>query len=216
MAAGGGVVRILIVDDHMVVREGLKNFLADTPDLRIAGEAPNAREALSRIKAEEWDLVLLDISMPDQNGLTTLQQIRQEKPDLPVLIFSMLSEEEHAFSCLEAGACGFVSKDSTPEQLREAIRRSVRGGKYVGPGLAEQLLAQQLPQRNKLPHECLTPRELDIMLRIARGETLTEIGHQLHLSVKTISTHRAHILQKMHLHTNADLTRYLVSHRLPQ
>jgi two-component system, NarL family, invasion response regulator UvrY len=210
------VVRILIVDDHMVVREGLRGFLADTPDLWITGEASNAKEALSQIRAGEWDLVLLDISMPDQNGLITLKQIKRLRPDLPVLIFSMLSEEEHAISSLEAGASGFVSKDSTPEQIREAIRRAVRGGKYVGPRLAERLLTQTLPQRSQLPHERLTPRELDIMLRIARGKALTQIGRELHLSVKTISTHRARILQKMELATNADLTRYVISHQLQQ
>jgi two-component system, NarL family, invasion response regulator UvrY len=208
------VIRILIVDDHMVVREGLRGFLADTPDLWITGEASTAREALSQLRAGEWDLVLLDISMPDQNGLITLKQIKRLRPDLPVLIFSMLSEKEHAIRSLEAGASGFVTKDSTPEQIREAIRRAVRGGRYVSPELAERLLTQTLPQRSKLPHERLTARELEMMLRIARGQALTQIGRELHLSVKTISTHRARVLQKMELATNADLTRYVISHGL--
>jgi two-component system invasion response regulator UvrY len=208
------VIRILIVDDHMVVREGLRGFLADTPDLWITGEASTAREALSQIRVGEWDLVLLDISMPDQNGLITLKQIKRLRPDLPVLIFSMLSEKEHAIRSLEAGASGFVTKDSTPEQIREAIRRAVRGGRYVSPELAERLLTQTLPQRSKLPHERLTARELEMMLRIARGQALTQIGRELHLSVKTISTHRARVLQKMELATNADLTRYVISHGL--
>ena len=194
----------------MVVREGLKSFLADTPDLRIVGEASSAEEALKQVCEGEWDLVMLDISMPDQNGMTTLQQIKREKPKLPVLIFSMLSEDEYALATLKAGASGFVSKDSTPEQLRQAIRRAVRGGKYVGPDLAERLLSEP----TKLPHERLTARELEIMLRIAHGETLTQIGRELHLSVKTISTHRAHILEKMGLATNADLTRYVLTYRL--
>jgi two-component system, NarL family, invasion response regulator UvrY len=208
------VIRILIVDDHMVVREGLRGFFADTPDLWITGEASNAREALYQIGAGEWDLVLLDISMPDQNGLITLKQIKRLRPDLPVLIFSMLSEKEHAIRSLEAGASGFVTKDSTPEQIREAIRRAVRGGRYVSPEMAERLLTQTLPQRSKLPHERLTARELETMLRIARGQALTQIGRELHLSVKTISTHRARVLQKMELATNADLTRYVISHGL--
>lgn len=208
------MIRILIVDDHMVVREGLRGFFADTPDLWITGEASNAREALSQIGAGEWDLVLLDISMPDQNGLITLKQIKRLRPDLPVLIFSMLSEKEHAIRSLEAGASGFVTKDSTPEQIREAIRRAVRGGRYVSPEMAERLLTQTLPQRSKLPHERLTARELETMLRIARGQALTQIGRELHLSVKTISTHRARVLQKMELATNADLTRYVISHGL--
>jgi two-component system, NarL family, invasion response regulator UvrY len=210
------VIRILIVDDHMVVREGLRGFLADTPDLWITGEASTAREALSQIRVGEWDLVLLDISMPDQNGLITLKQIKRLRPDLPVLIFSMLSEKEHAIRSLEAGASGFVTKDSTPEHIREAIRRAVRGGRYVSPEMAERLLTQMLPQRSKLPHERLTARELEMMLRIARGQALTQIGRELHLSVKTISTHRARVLQKMELATNADLTRYVISHQLQQ
>jgi two-component system, NarL family, invasion response regulator UvrY len=152
--------------------------------------------------------------MPDQNGLITLKQIKRLRPDLPVLIFSMLSEKEHAIRSLEAGASGFVTKDSTPEQIREAIRRAVRGGRYVSPELAERLLTQTLPQRSKLPHERLTTRELEMMLRIARGQALTQIGRELHLSVKTISTHRARVLQKMELATNADLTRYVISHGL--
>jgi two-component system invasion response regulator UvrY len=208
------VVRVLIVDDHLVVREGLKSLLSDTLDLRIAGEASNAKEALSQIRAGEWDVVMLDISMPGQNGLTTLKQIKRLRPNLPVLIFSMLSEEEHAISCLEAGACGFVSKDSMPEQIREAIRRAARGSIYVSAGLAERLVARELPQRLELPHEGLTARELDIMLRIAHGESLTQIGRELNLSVKTVSTHRARLLRKMQLATNADLIRYVLKHRL--
>jgi two-component system invasion response regulator UvrY len=208
------VVRILIVDDHMVVREGLKSLLADTPDLRIAGEAANAREAYAQIRAHEWDLVMLDITIPDQNGLITLRQIKRLNPDLPVLIFSMLPEEDYAISCVQAGASGFLSKDSSPEQIREAVRRAMRGGTYVSPGLAERLLTRELPERGKLPHEHLSPRELDIMLRIARGESLTQIGRELSLSVKTVSTHRTRLLQKMRLATNADLTRYVLTHGL--
>jgi two-component system invasion response regulator UvrY len=208
------VVRILIVDDHMVVREGLKSLLADTPDLRIAGEAASAREAYAQIRDHEWDLVMLDITIPDQNGLVTLRQIKRLNPHLPVLIFSMLSEEDYAISCVQAGASGFLSKDSSPEQIREAIRRAMRGGTYVSPSLAERLLARELPERGRLPHEHLSPRELEIMLRIARGESLTQIGRELSLSVKTVSTHRTRLLQKMRFTTNADLTRYVLTHGL--
>lgn len=208
------MVRILIVDDHGVVREGVKRFLAETPDLRIAGEAANSREALAQVRGGEWDLVLLDIAMPDEHGLETLKRIKREKKHLPVLIFSNFTEHEFALSSLRAGAAGYLTKDSSPEQLREAIRRVIQGGRYVGPALAEQLLAGSVPGGGGPAHQRLTPRELEVMLRIARGESLTAIGEELHLSVKTISTYRTRLLEKMELATNADLTRYVIQHGL--
>lgn len=210
------MARILIVDDHVVVREGLKQFLAEIPDLKTVGEASSAREALAMVRKEDWDLVLMDISMPDQNGLDALKRIKREKPNLPVLIFSNFSEEEYALTSLKAGASGYLSKDSSPEELRDAIRRVVYGGKYVGPGLAEKLLSHTTPEHKVLPHERLTRREFDVLLRIARGESLTHIGEKLHLSVKTISTYRTRILEKMELSANAELTRYVVKHRLDE
>lgn len=208
--------RILIADDHAVVREGVKRFLAETEDLRIAGEAASSREAIAMVRAKEWDLVLLDLAMPDQNGLEALKRIKRERPGLPVLIFSNFTENEFALSSLRAGAAGYLCKDSSPDQLREAIRRAIGGGRYVGPGLAEQLLAGTPAGSGQLPHERLTARELAVMLRIARGESLTGIGGALHLSVKTISTYRSRVLQKMGLASNADLTRYVMQHKLGQ
>lgn len=210
------MVRILIVDDHVVVREGLKQFLAETPDMTIAGEASCAREALAMVKSGQWDLVLLDIAMPDQNGLAALKRIKREKPGLPVLIFSNFSEDEYALSSLRAGAAGYLSKDSTPEQLREAIRRLVQGGRYVGPGLAEKLLSDSVPNQEQAAHERLSRREYDILIRIAGGRSLTQIGEDLHLSVKTIGTYRKRILEKMAMGSNAELTRYVVKHRLDE
>ena len=208
------MIRILIVDDHGVVREGVKRFLAETPDLRIAGEAANSREALAQVRSADWDLVLLDIAMPDEHGLETLKRIKREKKNLPVLIFSNFTEHEFALSSLRAGAAGYLTKDSSPEQLREAIRRVIQGGRYVGPALAEQLLAGSVPGGGGLAHQRLTSREMEVMLRIARGESLTAIGQELHLSVKTISTYRTRLLEKMSLATNADLTRYVIQHGL--
>jgi two-component system, NarL family, invasion response regulator UvrY len=209
-------IRILIADDHVVVREGLKQFLSETPGLEIAGEAGSGREALAKIRKEQWDLVLLDISMPDQSGIEVLKEIKRESPNLPVLIFSMFSEDEYALSTLQSGASGFVTKESAPEQLIEAIRRVAQGGKYVSSSLAEKLLSQTLPQRKPLAHELLSKREFEILLCISRGQSLTSIGERLHLSVKTVSTYRTRILEKLGLSTNAELTRYVVKHRLDQ
>lgn len=210
------MIRILIVDDHAVVREGLKRFLDETTDLRIAGEASSMREALVMVRQQEWDLVLLDIVLPDQSGLEGLKRIKREQPNLPVLVFSNFTEDEFALASLKAGAAGFLSKDSSPEQLRAAIRTVVGGGRYVGPVLAEQLLSGAATEPKKLPHERLSAREMDILLRISRGQSLTEIGKVLHRSVKTISTYRSRILQKMGIETNAELTRYVVQHKLDQ
>lgn len=210
------MTRILIVDDHAVVREGLKQFLAETRDLRIAGEAASIQEALTLVRQRDWDLVLLDIALPDEHGLEGLRRIKQEKPGLPVLLFSNFTEDEYALSSLQAGAAGFLSKDSSPEQLRAAIRIAIDGGRYVGPGLAERLLSTTMPQCRSLSHERLSSREMEILLRIGKGQSLSEIGQGLHLSVKAISSYRSRILQKMELRTNAELARYVVKHRLDQ
>lgn len=210
------MTRILIVDDHAVVREGLKQFLAETRDLRIAGEAASIQEALTLVRQRDWDLVLLDIALPDEHGLEGLRRIKQEKPGLPVLLFSNFTEDEYALSSLQAGAAGFLSKDSSPEQLRAAIRIAIDGGRYVGPGLAERLLSTTVPQSRSLSHERLSSREMEILLRIGKGQSLSEIGQCLHLSVKAISSYRSRILQKMELRTNAELARYVVKHRLDQ
>jgi two-component system, NarL family, invasion response regulator UvrY len=210
------MIRILIADDHAVVRQGLKQFLAETPDLMIAGEAQNAWETLTKVRDQEWDLVMLDISMPGQNGLEVLREIKREKPALPILIFSMFSEDEYAMASLKAGASGYLTKESAPVQIIEAIRVVAQGGKYVSPALVNQLLSRTEQPRERLPHELLSKREFDILLLISRGEPLTQIGERLHLSVKTISTYRARIVEKMGCSTNAELTRYVVKHHLDE
>jgi DNA-binding NarL/FixJ family response regulator len=210
------MIRILIADDHAVVRQGLKQFLAETPDLMIAGEAQNAWETLAKVRDQEWDLVMLDISMPGQNGLEVLREIKREKPALPILIFSMFSEDEYAMASLKAGASGYLTKESAPVQIIEAIRVVAQGGKYVSPALVNQLLSRTEQPRERLPHELLSKREFDILLLISRGQPLTQIGERLHLSVKTISTYRARIVEKMGCSTNAELTRYVVKHHLDE
>lgn len=206
------MTRVLIADDHAVVRQGIQQFLAEEGDFST-GEARSAKETLDQVRLSEWDLVLLDIAMPDKSGIEVLRDIKRERPRLPVLMFSMYSDEEYAVSSLEAGAAGFVTKNSEPGELLQAIRRVVAGGRYVSPGFAEKLLEGVLPKR-RLPHETLSQRERDVMLRISRGQSLTHIGEELHLSIKTVSTYRSRVLDKMNMSSNAEITRYVVEHHL--
>lgn len=208
------MVRILIADDHAVVRGGLKQFLAGTPDLKISGEAASGRETLSLVRRETWDLVLLDITLPDVNGLEILKRIKREKPGLPVIVFSMFSEDEYAITALDAGASGYLPKESPPEEILEAIRRVTRGGRYVSSALAEKLLTGTIGPAKKPPHEKLSTREHEVLLLLSRGTALTSIGAQLHVSAKTVSTYRTRILEKLDLKTNADLTRYVIEQKL--
>ncbi|HET9701086.1 MAG TPA: response regulator transcription factor [Burkholderiales bacterium] len=208
------MIRILIADDHAVVRQGVKQFLADTPDITVAGEAATGREVLARLQEQDWDLVLLDLNLPDLSGLEVLKRIKQEKPALPVLIFSMFSEDEYAITALNAGASGYVAKESPPEQILTAIRRATGGGRYVSPALAEKLLTGKLPAREAQPHDKLSRREHEILLLLSRGVPLTRIGEQLHLSVKTVSTYRSRVLEKLGLESNAELARYVLKHKL--
>lgn len=208
------MIGVLVVDDHPSVREGVRQFLEKTVDLRIRGEAATAQEALHLVRTQEYDLVLLDINLPDGDGRSVLGRIRSMRPTLPVLMFSSAPEEQCAMDCVRDGAAGFLPKDALPDEVRLALRRAAGGEMYVGPGLAKALLAQNAICLTPPPHKRLSPRELEIMLRITRGESLTAIGQTLHLSVKTVSTHRANILQKMAMSSNADLTRYVVLNRL--
>lgn len=205
---------ILIVDDHAVVCGGLRQFLADRSDYQIAGEAHSGTEALAQIAARPWDLVLLDIGLPDINGLEVLRRIRQQHTALPVLIFSMHTEDEYAIASLQAGATGYLPKDSAPEEILDAIRRATSGNKYVSPHLADKLLSGVIATSKPLPHDSLSPREADVMRRVSRGETLTSIASCLHLSPKTITTYRARILEKLGVSSNAELTRYVIEHKL--
>jgi len=206
--------RILIVDDHAVVRGGLRQFLANTDDLEIAAEAETGSDALALIPDGDWDLVLLDMSLPDINGLEVLKRIKRMCPNLPVLIFSMFSEAEFAIPALDAGASGYLNKDSPPYQILAAIRTIVDGACYVSPSLAEQLLSGVVSDSSKAPHETLSRREIEVLLLLSEGVTLTRIGDTIHVSVKTVSTYRARILQKLGLQSNAELTRYVLQHKL--
>lgn len=210
------MLKILIADDHAVVRGGLRQFLANATDYRLAGEASSGREALALVAAEDWDLLLLDIGLPDVNGLEVLKLVKRQKPALPVLIFSMFAEDEYAMPALEGGATGYLPKDSAPEEILEAIRRAGRGERYLSPQLAEKLLAGTAGSGRKQPHDGLSTRELAVMRLLSRGVALTAIAESLHLSPKTVSTYRARVLEKLGLRNNAELTRYVIERKLGQ
>lgn len=205
---------VLIVDDHAVVRCGLRQFLADTEDLAITAEAASGQEAIALVQTGEWSLVLLDIALPDLSGLEVLKQIKRLRPNLPVLIFSMFSEDEFAMPSLEAGASGYLNKDSPPNQILTAIRTAVTGARYLSPTLAEKLLAGVAPTGRKMAHEALSRREAEVLLMLSKGTSLTKIGKMLQVSVKTVSTYRTRIVEKLGLQSNAELTRCVIEHRL--
>ena len=208
------MIRILVADDHAVVREGVKRIVADTSDLVVAGEASQGHEVLSQVAAWTYDVVLLDISMPGRSGLEVLQQLKREYPALSVLVFSMHPENQYALRAFKAGASGYLTKDSIPEELVAAIRKIVRGGRYVSPSLAEYLVVEVTTGSDKPLHASLSDREYQVLGLLASGKTVTEIANGLSLSVKTVSTHRSRILEKMHMKTNAELIHYAIRHRL--
>jgi DNA-binding NarL/FixJ family response regulator len=208
------MLKILIADDHPVFRRGLKQIIAETTDMVVAGEATNGWEALSKVRTGDYDLVLLDISMPDKDGMDVLTQLKNERPALLVLMVSMHPEEQYAVRALKAGASGYLTKESAPEELIVAIRKVSTGRKYVSSALAERLAALLQEDAEVLPHEALSSREYQVMCMIALGKKATEIAKELSLSVKTISTYRSRILEKMKKKNNAELTRYAINNRL--
>jgi two-component system invasion response regulator UvrY len=208
------MIRVLIADDHAVVRQGLKQILGDTPEMLVAGEATTGQEVLDKVRAEAWDVVILDISMPDRSGLDILKQLRSERPKLPVLVLSMHSEDQYAMRVLKAGASGYLTKDSAPDELVKAVRKVVSGGTYVSAFLAEKLAVEIGTDSNRLPHETLSDREFQVLRGIAAGKSITEIAAELSLSVKTVSTYRTRMLQKMNLGTNAELIYYAIQNHL--
>jgi two-component system invasion response regulator UvrY len=208
------MIRILIADDHAIVRAGLKQFIAQERDMIVAGEAVDGIETLAFVRTGECDVVLLDLSMPGKNGIDTLRQLKRTSPELPVLILSAYSEQQYAVSLLRAGASGYINKESASEQLVAAIRTVVNGGKYVSPSVAQVLVSDLSGDGDKPPHATLSKRELQIFYKLAGGTTVSKIAEELFLSVKTVSTYRARILEKMQMTSNADLTHYAVRNHL--
>jgi len=208
------MIKIIIVDDHAVVRKGLKQIIEEAPDLYVCDEAASGNELLEKVREKKYDVVLLDISMPGKDGLDTLKDLKIEKPDLPVLIFTVYPEEQYALRVLKAGAAGYINKECEPEELIEAIRRIAGGRKYITPELAE-ILASNLDSGNQTSlHENLSDREFQVMCMISSGKTVKEIGKELNLSINTISTYRIRILEKMGMKSNAELTFYSVKNHL--
>lgn len=207
-------MRILIVDDHAVVRQGLKQILNDSFRTAVYGEAGNAQAALEKIWNEEWDVVVLDISMPGRSGLEVLKEIKRAKPKLPVLVLSMHSEDQFAVRVVRSGAAGYMTKESAPDELVGAIKKVLAGGRYVSSELAEKMVMYLDIDAQKQPHESLSDREFQVLRLIGAGKTIRDIASQLSLSAKTVSTYRTRILEKMFLKTSADLICYAVHHDL--
>ena len=210
----GDKIRILIADDHAIVRAGLRQFIANEPDMVVAGEAADGAETLVFVRNHPCDVVLLDLSMPGKNGIDTLRQLKRSRPDLPVLILSAHSEQQYAVSLLRAGASGYVNKESAADQLVSAIRTAIKGGKYVSPSVAQALVSDLSGDGEKPRHASLSRREFQIFYKLAGGTTVSKIAEELFLSVKTVSTYRTRVLEKMEMTSNADLTHYAVKNNL--
>ena len=208
------MLNLLIADDHSIVRRGLRQILDETPDLKVGGEATNGREVMEKIRARSWDALVLDLAMPGSNGLDVLKQVKEHSPSLPVLILSMHEQDQYAGRALKAGASGYLPKESAPEELVNAIRRICAGGKYLTVEQVLKLgcLAQNAEER--LPHESLSDREFQVLRHIASGKAVSQIGVEMKLSVKTVSTYRMRLLEKMRLKNNAKLTHYGVKNGL--
>jgi DNA-binding NarL/FixJ family response regulator len=208
------MIKVLIADDHAVVRQGLKQILQELPELTVVGEANSGEQMLGQLRTEECNLVIMDISMPGRSGLEILKLLKHEHPKLRVLVLTMHSEDQFAVRMLKAGAAGYLMKESAPEELVKAIRKIMSGGRYVSPTLAEKLAFHMQPEANEEPHEALSDREFQVMLMIAKGKPVKEIAEELMLSVKTISTYRARVLEKLNLRTNAQLIHYAIRNGL--
>jgi two-component system, NarL family, invasion response regulator UvrY len=204
------VIRVLIAEDHSIVRDGLKRILATTVDLKVISEAASGEAALALVKANDYDVVMLDMSMPGLSGIELIKRLKAEKPALRILVLSMHGEQQYAARALKAGAAGYLNKDSAPELLLGTLRKIAGGGIHIGEAAAATLLQSG----DKPPHETLSDREFQVMRLLVEGLGPTEIAGQLHLSVKTVSTHKTRILEKLNLGSTADLVRYALEHRL--
>jgi len=206
--------KVLVADDHAVVREGIKQIIAETADMVVAGEAADGWEVLEKARGGDYDVVVLDISMPGKDGIEILKELKRERPGVPVLILSMHPEEQYALRAIRAGASGYVTKESAPDELVAAIRKVLRGSKYITSALAERLVLDIEVGSEESLHQKLSDRELQVLCLLAEGKTVNKIGRELYLSAKTISTYRSRILQKMGMKRNAELIRYAIKHGL--
>jgi len=208
------MIRVLVADDHPVVRQGVKQVISEESDMAVLGEARNGQEVLDLVHRENWDILVLDVTMPGKGGLEVLKEIKHMQPKLPVLILSVHPEDQYALRTLKAGASGYLTKESAPDQLVLAIRKILQGGKYVSPTLAEKLASHLRAEAQRPPHEVLSDREYQVLLMVASGKQTRAIAEEMSLSVKTIHTFRARILEKMGMRGNADLAYYVFRNRL--
>jgi DNA-binding NarL/FixJ family response regulator len=208
------VIKVLVADDHAVVRRGLRDILAQTGDILVGGEAATAHDVRRLVREQRWDVVVLDISLPEGNGLDLTADIRRERPETPVLILTVHSEKQYAIRAIKAGAAGFLTKESAPDKLIDAVRKIAGGGRYVSAELAETLASVLAGEAPGQPHDRLSDREFEILKMLASGQTVSQVAQALALSVKTVSTHRTRLLKKMNMKTNAELTHYAVRNGL--
>jgi DNA-binding NarL/FixJ family response regulator len=207
------MIRVVIADDHTIVREGLKQLLAG-PDFTVVGEACDGQEVMQRCRELEFDVLLLDMSMPKKSGMELIKQVKSEKPKLRVLVLSMHEEQQYAVRAIKAGASGYLTKESASAQLLSAVRKVAAGGAFISAAVAEQLALSAMPQADGLPHTTLSDREYQVFQMLVAGKSVSEIAEQLNLSVKTVSTHKARLLEKMGMSSPAELVRYAIAHRL--
>ena len=208
------MIRILVADDHSVVRQGIKQIIADSPDMEIAGEAATGQEALELVRSGSFDLIILDIAMPGQSGLDILRELKAESPALKVIILSMYPEEQYAIRSFRDGVSAYLTKGTSPEELILAIRTAASGKKYITPSVADRLATYVEDSSQRSPHETLSDREMQILVLIGSGKQISDIAEELNLSIKTVSTYRSRILLKMNMETNAQLIRYSLQHGL--
>lgn len=208
------MVKILIADDHAIVRRGLKQIFAEQADLQVAGEAENAAQVLELVRRQPWDIVVLDLSMPGNSGLDVLKEIKNIRPEMPVLILSVHPEDQYALRALRAGAAGYMTKETAPEELVKAVRKIHAGGRYVSASMAETLAAGLAVESHRPPHENLSDREFQVFVLLASGKTAKETADFLAIGLKTVHTHRDRILKKMGLKSNVDLTQYAHRYKL--
>jgi DNA-binding NarL/FixJ family response regulator len=208
------MIKVLLADDHAVVRQGLKQILAEIPEVGAVGEASTGEDALMQVRNEQWDVLVLDMSMPGRGGLDVLKDVRRERPQTKVLVLSMHPEDQFAVRMLKAGASGYLTKDTAPDELVAAVRKLLTGGKYISSTLAEKLAFDMDRDTDKPLHEALSDREFQVLRMMAAGRTVQQIADELMLSAKTISTYRARILEKLNLKSNAEMIHYAIQNRL--
>jgi DNA-binding NarL/FixJ family response regulator len=208
------MIRLVIADDHTIVREGLKQLLSQAGDFEVVGEARDGHEALQRVRELDFDVLLLDMSMPGKGGMEVIKQAKAEKPKLRILVLSMHEEHQYAVRAIRSGASGYLTKESASRELAAALRKVAAGGAYITPEVAEQLALGAMPSTHAAPHTALSDREFQVFRMLAEGQAVSDIAVQLNLSVKTVSTHKARLMQKLGVTTTAELIRYALTHRL--